>query len=113
VTLSFGLFCLRGIWMIAAPQRLDRWWVKVVPHVIDTVLLASAIAMAVMSKQYPLEQSWLTAKVLALLAYIVLGMVALRRGRTRRQRVVAWLLAVVVFGYIVAVAHTRTPAPWG
>jgi uncharacterized membrane protein SirB2 len=113
VTLSFSLFVLRGLWMMAAPHLLERRWVRVVPHVIDTVLLASAIALAAISRQYPVEQPWLTAKVLALFAYILLGSLALRRGRTRGQRIVAWLLALGVFGYIVAVARTRVPVPWG
>ena len=113
VIASFALFFLRGLWMMAAPQRLAERWVRVVPHVIDTVLLASAIALAVMSGQYPFEQPWLTAKVLAVVVYILLGTVAIRRGRTRRQRIAAWLLALAVFGYMVAVARARVPFPWG
>lgn len=113
VIVSFALFFLRGLWMMAAPQCLAERWVRVVPHVIDTVLLASAIALAVVSGQYPFEQPWLTAKVLALVVYILLGTVAIRRGRTRRMRIVAWILALTVFGYMVAVARARVPFPWG
>jgi uncharacterized membrane protein SirB2 len=113
VIASFGLFFLRGLWMMAAPEKLAARWVRVVPHVIDTVLLVSAIALAVTTAQYPFAQPWLTAKVLALLVYIVLGTVAIRRGRTRRVRIIAWMLALAVFGYIVAVAHTRDAFPWG
>jgi len=112
VVASFSLFFLRGLWMLRTPHKLQARWVRVVPHVVDTVLLASAVALAVISGQYPFEQPWLTAKVLGLVAYILLGTVALRRGRTRRQRVVAWLLALAVFGYIVAVARARVPFPW-
>ncbi len=90
-----------------------RRWVRVVPHVIDTALLASAVALAVTTSQYPFVQPWLTAKVLALLRYTVLGSVAIRHGRTRRVRIIAWLLALVVFGYIVAVARARVAFPWG
>ena len=113
VIASFALFFLRGLWMMAAPGKLAARWVRVVPHVIDTVLLVSAIALAATTAQYPFVQPWLTAKVIALLAYILLGTVAIRRGRTRRVRIVAWILALVVFGYIVVVAHTRDPFPWG
>ena len=113
VIASFALFFLRGLWMMAAPEKLAARWVRVVPHVIDTVLLVSAIALAGTTAQYPIVQPWLTAKVLALLVYIVLGTVAIRRGRTRRVRIVAWILALVVFGYIVAVARARVPFPWG
>jgi uncharacterized membrane protein SirB2 len=113
VIVSFSLFFLRGLWMMAAPGKLAARWVRVVPHVIDTVLLVSAIALAVMTAQYPFVQPWLTAKILALLLYILLGTVAIRRGRTQRARIVAWILALVVFGYMVAVARTRVAFPWG
>jgi uncharacterized membrane protein SirB2 len=109
--LSLGLFLLRGVWMLHAPQRLRALWVRVLPHVVDTVLLGSAVTLAVLSRQYPLELPWLTAKIAALLAYIGLGTVALKRGRTRAIRTAAWIAALCVFGYIVAVAYTRNPWP--
>jgi uncharacterized membrane protein SirB2 len=112
VAISFGLFFLRGLWMMAAPEKLAARWVRVVPHVIDTVLLVSAIALATMTAQYPFVQPWLTAKVVALLIYILLGTVAIRRGRTRRVRIIAWILALTVFCYMVAVARARVPFPW-
>jgi uncharacterized membrane protein SirB2 len=105
--LSYAGFVLRGIWMIRDSRMLERRWVRVLPHVVDTVLLASAIALAVVLKQYPLAEPWLTAKVLALVLYIGLGMVALRYGTTGRIRMGAWIMAQAVFLYIVAVALTR------
>lgn len=113
VIVSFSLFFLRSLWMMAAPEKLAVRWVRVVPHVVDTVLLASAIALVATTAQYPFAQPWLTAKVLALPVYILLGTVAIRRGRTRRVRIVAWILALIVFGYMVAVARARVPFPWG
>ncbi len=113
VFVSFVLFFVRGLWMIGAPQKLQARWVRIVPHVIDTVLLVSAIALAAVTAQYPFVQPWLTAKVLALPVYILLGTVAIRRGRTRRVRIVAWILALTVFGYMVAVARARVPFPPG
>jgi uncharacterized membrane protein SirB2 len=113
VVASFTLFFVRGLWMMTAPEKLAVRWVRVVPHVIDTVLLVSAIALAAITAQYPFVQPWLTAKVLALLLYIILGTVAIRRGRTWRVRVVAWILALTVFGYMIAVARARVPFPWG
>ena len=98
--------------MIRESPLLHRRWVKVAPHVVDTALLASAIAMAVMIRQYPFVAGWLTAKLLALVCYIGLGMIALKRGKTRRVRVIAWIGAQAVFFYIVAVAVTRNPLPW-
>ena len=113
VIASFSLFFLRGLWMMTVPGKLAARWVRVVPHVIDTILLVSAIALAVLTAQYPFVQSWLTAKVVALAVYIVLGIVALRGGRTRRVRIIAWVLALLVFCYIVTVARARVPLPWG
>lgn len=112
VAISYVLFVLRGIWMMRESAMLRRRWVKIVPHLVDTLLLASAVALAVMSHQYPLADGWLTAKVVGLLIYIGLGTVALKRGKTRRTRVTAWLAAQAVFFYIVAVAITRQPLPW-
>ncbi len=75
--LSGGFFLVRGAWMLAGLPLLQRRWVRTVPHLIDTALLSTAVALAVWSSQYPLAQTWLTAKVLALIAYIVLGTIAL------------------------------------
>ena len=111
VAASYSLFFVRGVWMMRDSALLARRWVRVVPHAVDTVLLASAIALAVMSRQYPLEAPWLTAKVIALILYIALGTIALKRGRTKRTRVAAWLFAQVVFLYIALVAVTRDPLP--
>ncbi|MBX3652277.1 MAG: SirB2 family protein [Burkholderiales bacterium] len=112
VAASYTLFLLRGLWMMLRPERLQLLWLRIVPHVVDTVLLGSAVAMALMIRQYPFVAGWLTAKLLALLLYIVLGSIALKRGRTRKQRLAAWLAAQAVFFYIVAVALTRNPLPW-
>jgi uncharacterized membrane protein SirB2 len=112
VSVSFALFFVRGVWMMRESALLRQAWVRVVPHLVDTVLLASAIAMAVMTRQYPFVATLLTAKVLALVVYIGLGMVALKYGRTPGVRVAAWIAALAVFAYIAAVAVTRNAAPW-
>lgn len=109
VALSGLLFLVRGIWMLRASPRLQQRWVRIVPHIVDTLLLASAIGLAVVSHQYPGQMPWLTAKVLALVAYIVLGAVALKRGRTQGVRTAAFIGALACFAYIVAVAVTKNP----
>lgn len=111
VVASYALFFTRGVWMMRESALLHTRWVKIVPHVIDTVLLLSAIAMAVMIRQYPFVHGWLTAKIVGLVIYIGLGMVALRYGKTRQTRIAAWIAAQAVFLYIVAVALTRSPLP--
>ena len=112
VAISYALFVVRGAWMLRESGLLQRRWVKVVPHAVDSVLLVSAIALALMSHQYPLVNNWLTAKVAGLLIYIGLGTVALKRGKTRATRIAAWIAAQAVFIYIVAVAFTHRPLPW-
>lgn len=112
VVISYTLFVLRGVWMLRRSPLLRQRWVRVVPHVVDTVLLVSAIIMAVTIRQYPLVAGWLTAKVVALLCYIGLGMMAFRFGRSSGLRLAAWLAAQAVFFYIVAVALAHDPLPW-
>jgi uncharacterized membrane protein SirB2 len=91
--------------------RLGQRLARVAPHVIDSLLLGSAITLAVLSGQYPFVQTWLTAKFLALLAYILLGMMALKRGRTKAIRGRFFILALLSYVYIVSVALTRSPLP--
>ena len=100
-----------GPWCVDAYglSLLQRRWVKFVPHVVDTALLSSAVALAILSSQYPVAQAWLSAKVLALLAYIALGTIALKRGQTKAIRGAAFIAAVLVFIYIAHVAITKNP----
>ena len=112
VVLSISGYLLRGVWMMRASPWLQKKWVRIAPHVIDTVLLGSAILLAIEIQQYPFVQGWLTAKVLALAAYIVVGAIGLKYGRTKKIRIAAWLGAVAIFAYIVLVALTRQVLPF-
>lgn len=107
--LSIAGFAARGALMLAASPLLQARLVRVAPHVVDTVLLLSAVWLAAVLGQYPFVHGWITAKVLALLAYIALGTIALRRGRTRAGRAAAFGAALLVAAYIVSVALTRDP----
>lgn len=105
-----GLFFLvRGAWMLMDSDRLQKKWVKIVPHVVDTLLLACAIALCVILNQYPFVDSWLTVKVVMLVAYIGLGMVALKRGKTKAIRTVAFFAALASFLFMVSVAISHHP----
>jgi len=112
IALSLALFVLRGLWMIAESPRLQARWARIVPHLNDTVLLVSGISLAYTLGLSPLEHGWLAAKIVALLAYIMLGTMALKRGKTRGQRIAAWIAALLVFGYMVAVAVAHDPVPF-
>ena len=112
VALSFAGFFIRGIWMLKDSPLLQQKWVRISPQVVDTVLLVSAIILAVQLRMSPMEQSWLMAKIIALLAYIAVGMIALRLGRSKRIRLAAWLLGLVIFLYIVSVALSKSVLGW-
>ena len=110
VVLSGSLFAGRGVWVVTTRRALWRW-LRIVPHVIDTVLLASGLGLALLIHQYPFFNSdWLTAKMIGLVVYIGLGMTVFRSGATRRGRAVAGLAALLVFAYIVSVATSKQPA---
>ena len=109
VIVSYALFFLRGVWLMQDSEKLRQRWVKILPHVVDTILLTSAIVLAMTIQQNPLDHSWLTAKVAGLLLYIGLGMIAIRFGKTRRTKIIAWIAAQCVFIYIVLVALTKSP----
>jgi uncharacterized membrane protein SirB2 len=109
VVVSYLLFSLRSMWMMRGSAVLQQRWVKITPHVVDTILLMSAITLAVQIQQDPINDSWLSAKVAGLLIYIGLGMMALRFAKTRKMRISAWIAAQAAFLYIVLVALTKNP----
>lgn len=109
--LSLALFLLRAFWMLRESALLQAKPVRIVPHVIDTLLLASAIGMLVVASINPLDQPWLLAKIIGLLAYIGLGTVALKRGRTKAIRIKALVAALGAFAYIIAVAASKQVIP--
>ncbi len=111
VAITLGLFLLRGAWMLADSPRLGARWVRIVPHINDTVLLAAAIGMLGVGGLNPLQQPWIMAKIGGLLAYIGLGTVALKRGRTKAIRVAALIAALAVLAWIIAVAFTKQVIP--
>lgn len=112
LAITLALFVLRGFWMMTRSPMLQARWVRIVPHVNDTLLLSSGIGLAVLVQQYPLVHGWLTAKFFALILYIILGTFALKRGKTQGQRIAAWVAALLVFGYMVSVALTHDPLPF-
>jgi uncharacterized membrane protein SirB2 len=109
VVLSLTGFFLRGLLVIRASPLLNAGWIKVLPHIYDTILLIAALSLAAMSGQLPFVVDWVTAKVLGVIVYIILGSLVLRAGGTRNTRIVCWLAAMMVFGWIVSVALTRQP----
>ena len=107
--ISISLFLTRGFWVFRNSPMMSKKWVKIVPHVNDTVLLITATLLAISTQQYPFVHSWLSAKFIALLVYIVLGMFALKRAKEMKSKAVFFILALLTFSYIVSVAIMRSP----
>lgn len=100
-------FVLRGIWMMNESAMLQKKLVKVLPHIIDTVLLVTAIILVVMSGQYPWVAAWVGIKIVLLVAYVVLGTFALKRGKTKQQRTLFFAISVLILLALFAVAGIK------
>lgn len=107
--LSLLLFVVRAYWSVTESALLQKKVVKILPHVIDTVLLTAGIILAAMIGP---EQPWILAKIVLLLLYIGVGTIAIKRGRTPLQRAIAAVAAVALFIYIVGVAISHNPLSW-
>lgn len=110
--LTISGFLLRGYWMMTKSDKLQQRMTRVAPHILDTVFLASGIAMLVLLSLNPLSQSWLLAKFAGLIVYILLGTVAIRRGSMQQVRLLAFVGALSAFAYVVGVALSKSPASW-
>ncbi|MDX2507217.1 MAG: SirB2 family protein [Gammaproteobacteria bacterium] len=109
ISLSISGFIIRVILKLNGSPYQTGFWFKKLPHFVDTVLLASALAMVYILGANPLTTYWIAEKIIGLLIYILLGMVALRWGRTKNIRTLAATAAVLMFAYIVYVAHYKAP----
>jgi uncharacterized membrane protein SirB2 len=115
VTLSFCGFFVRGVGTLRGAAWVKQRATRTVADLVDTVLLLSAIGMLVVIHVGPWELAWLRAKIVGLVVYIALGIVALRPTRAGREpramrvRFLCWVGALLVFGYIVSVAVTKSP----
>ncbi|MFT4994389.1 MAG: putative membrane protein SirB2 [Paraglaciecola sp.] len=107
IVISVLLFILRFIWTVSQSQMIQKKWVKVVPHVVDTVLLLSALILCVLIGQYPIVDAWLTEKVLGLVMYILMGTIALKIGQTGFMRAVGFVGALSWLAFIAVIAVTK------
>lgn len=110
--LTLSGFLLRSYWLLRESPRTRHRFTRIAPHVIDTLFLASGIALILEINLPVLQNTWLLAKLAGLVLYIGLGMVTMRFGRTREIRMLAFVGAVATFAYIVGVAFSKSPASW-
>jgi uncharacterized membrane protein SirB2 len=109
VAMSGSLFAFRGFLVVCNSERANNRGLARASYVIDSALLGAAILLTVIIHQYPLLDAWLTVKVALLVFYIVLGILALRRGKTRRLRIACFAAALLVYGFIISVAVSHDP----
>jgi uncharacterized membrane protein SirB2 len=107
--LSILFFVVRAYWSVTSSPRLQSRIVRIAPHIIDTALLVFGVMLAVMIGP---EQPWILAKIIALILYIGVGTIAIKRGKTARTRGIAALVAIAIFAYIVGVAIRHDPMSW-
>lgn len=111
--LSLALFALRAWWSVRESPRLGQRWVRILPHLVDTLLLTFGVWLMIILRAWPTQHPWLAAKLVGLVAYILVGTVAIKRGRTPLIRGLAATVAVTIFLYIVGAALTHHPLSWG
>ena len=109
---SISGFALRGYWMLTRSAWLQRRATRIIPHVNDALLLGVGIWLVASLAINPFTEPWLLAKFTGLVVYILLGMVALKRGRTQQIRLIALVSAIAVFVYIIGVAIAKSPFSW-
>ncbi|OXS16323.1 regulator SirB [Zobellella denitrificans] len=111
--ISITLFMLRAWLAVPSPARINNKALKILPHVNDTLLLLLGIWLAVQIRQVPFDNSpWLTAKIVGLVLYILVGTIAIKRGKTQGQRLAAALAAIAIFAYIYGAAVSKSPLSW-
>ena len=109
VAISFAGFFARGVGTLRNAGWVRHGTARTLPHLVDTVLIVSAVWLAFILRLTPANSPWIAAKIAGLVVYIALGMVALRFGRTKAVRATAWIAAMLTFGYIVSVAIVKDP----
>jgi uncharacterized membrane protein SirB2 len=103
-------FVVRGIWVLADSPMRQQKWVRIAPHVIDTLLLVAGVILMLNLSLSPFS-GWLAAKLLGLLAYIGFGVLTMR-ARTRPAQLLGFVGALLSVGYIFSVAFTRSALPF-
>lgn len=107
--ISIALFSLRFVWTLVNSPSLQKKWVKVTPHIIDTFLLGIGVYMAFLYHMNPVVHLWLGEKLLAVVAYIFTGYYTLKLARNRTMQIIGYLGAMGWVMLIVRLAMTREP----
>ncbi len=109
VGLSILFFIFRFVWSQLDANALSKKWVKILPHIIDTALLGSAVWLCIILSQYPFVNAWLTFKVIGVILYIVFGLFALKKAKTTLSKWAFFIAAIGVLMATAMVAVTKQP----
>ncbi|BCQ34680.1 MULTISPECIES: SirB2 family protein [Erwinia] len=112
VAITALMFVLRFYWYQTHSSMLQRRWVRIVPHLNDTLLLLSGGLLVAITHFYPFSPQgvWLTEKLFGVIIYIALGFIALgRRPRAQKIRWIAFIVALIALVVIVKLATTKMP----
>ena len=107
--LSISGFMVRGLLAINQHPIVKQRWIRILPHIIDSLLLAAAIYLAWSLRANPLQQPWLAAKIIALILYIGLGTQVIKTKGAKTRQWLCYLLAILTFAYIGLVAMSKSP----
>ena len=108
--LTVAGFVIRGFWSLTGSPLREERWVRIAPHVVDTLLLSLGVALAIRLQVSPFS-GWLAAKLLGLLAYIGFGTVTMR-ARSRPAQIGGFVGALTSVVYVFTVAVSRSPWPF-
>jgi uncharacterized membrane protein SirB2 len=113
VLLSGGLFALRGTLALAGRHGMAQWTpVRWLSYGIDTTLLTAALMLLTMLPGALFANGWLTVKLVLLVAYVVLAMLALKRVHTPSARRIFYVAALATYVYMLGVARMHHPLGW-
>lgn len=107
IAVSVLFFITRYIWVMTDSAMMQKKWVKIVPHIVDTFLLISAMVLCVLLSQYPFATGWLTEKFIGLLLYIFFGLLALKIAKDKKIKTIGFVLAIGTIVFMGKLAVTK------
>lgn len=106
VLLSIVLFEIR-YWGFSLKNKPKGKFLTIAPHVIDTLLLASGLTLAVMAGFSPSNSPWFMYKLIALVGYIGFGLMAMKAEGTLRWT--GFFASTLCFLYMLMTAMSKNP----
>ena len=109
VAASFALFFVRGFWVMRSYPQPQEPWVRILPHLVDGLLVASAIGVFILSPQKGWPGDWLTVKLALIVLYVGMAQYLFHVARAIVIKALVWLLALLVFLFVTTIAVLHDP----